>query len=144
MATSLKIDDRLKKPRPSTRQSTLSLAGPDDTRSDPAVRRARGVPRALPAAWAPDQPQEVRDGLNTCGAADEKGMPEYQESSSPKALERQRLLLETTPDSGPARQARTAPTRTRLWGCWSVALYRYELAEDAVYVLTFRHQKEAC
>ena len=62
-----------------------------------------------------------------------------------QAIERQFLLLETSPDIG-----RPLPERAELreWvipfgDSGYVALYRHEAAHDAVYVLAFRHQKEA-
>jgi len=62
-----------------------------------------------------------------------------------QAIERQFLLLETTPDIG--RPFPTLPELRELvigfGDSGYVALYRYEPADDAVYVLAFRHQKEA-
>ncbi|MCL2658810.1 MAG: type II toxin-antitoxin system RelE/ParE family toxin [Betaproteobacteria bacterium] len=62
-----------------------------------------------------------------------------------QVIEQQFLLLETSPDIG--RPYPEAPELRELVmafgdsGC--VALYRHEPADDAVYVLAFRHQKEA-
>lgn len=62
-----------------------------------------------------------------------------------QAIERQLLLLETAPDIG--RPFPDLPELRELMiefgDSGYVALYRHEPVEDAVYVLTFRHQKEA-
>ena len=62
-----------------------------------------------------------------------------------QAIERQLLLLETTPDIG--RPLPEAPELRELLIAFGdsgyVALYRHEPADDAVYILAFRHQKEA-
>lgn len=62
-----------------------------------------------------------------------------------QAIERQFLLLETTPDMG--RPCLDLPELRELviefGDSGYVALYRYEPAVDAVYVLALRHQKEA-
>ena len=62
-----------------------------------------------------------------------------------QAIERQLLLLETTPDIG--RPFSEMPEIRELVIAFGdsgyVALYRHEPADDAVYVLAFRHQKEA-
>lgn len=62
-----------------------------------------------------------------------------------QAIERQFLLLETTPAIG--RPLSEMPELRELVIAFGdsgyVALYRYEPVEDAVYILAFRHQKEA-
>ena len=62
-----------------------------------------------------------------------------------QAIERQFLLLETAPDIG--RPFHETPELRELVIAFGdsgyVALYRHEPAADAVYVLAFRHQKEA-
>ena len=62
-----------------------------------------------------------------------------------QAIERQFLLLETAPDIG--RPFTEIPELRELVIAFGdsgyVALYRHESAADAVYVLAFRHQKEA-
>ena len=62
-----------------------------------------------------------------------------------QAIERQFLLLERTPDMG--RPLSDLPDLRELVIAFGesgyVALYRHEPADDAVYVLAFRHQKEA-
>jgi plasmid stabilization system protein ParE len=62
-----------------------------------------------------------------------------------QAIERQFLLLETAPDIG--RPLLEMPELRELVIAFGdsgyVALYRHEPADDAVYVLAFRHQKEA-
>lgn len=61
-----------------------------------------------------------------------------------QAIERQFLLLETAPDIG--RPFPEVPELRELVIAFGdsgyVALYRHEPADDAVYVLAFRHQKE--
>ena len=62
-----------------------------------------------------------------------------------RAIERQFLLLETAPDIG--RPFPEMPELRELVIAFGdsgyVVLYRHEPADDAVYVLAFRHQKEA-
>lgn len=61
-----------------------------------------------------------------------------------QTIERQLLLLETAPDIG--RSFPEMPELRELVMAFGdsgyVALYRYEPADNAVYVLAFRHQKE--
>jgi plasmid stabilization system protein ParE len=61
-----------------------------------------------------------------------------------QAIERQFLLLETVPDIG--RPFPEMPWLRELVIAFGdsgyVALYRYEPASNAVYILAFRHQKE--
>jgi plasmid stabilization system protein ParE len=60
-------------------------------------------------------------------------------------IERQFLLLETSPEIG--RPLAELPVLRELvigfGDSGYVALYRFEPADDAIYVLAFRHQKEA-
>ncbi len=62
-----------------------------------------------------------------------------------QAIEQQFLLLETAPDIG--RPFPEIPELRELVIAFGdsgyVALYRHEATDDAVYVLAFRHQKEA-
>lgn len=62
-----------------------------------------------------------------------------------QAIDKQFLLLETSPDTG--RPFPEQPELRELIISFGdsgyVALYRHEQAADAVYVLVFRHQKEA-
>ena len=62
-----------------------------------------------------------------------------------QAIERQFLLLETAPDIG--RPFPDMPALRELAIAFGesgyVALYHHEPAADAVYILAFRHQKEA-
>ena len=62
-----------------------------------------------------------------------------------QAIERQFSLLETNPDIG--RPLDDLPELRELIVAFGesgyVALYRHELESDTVYVLAFRHQKEA-
>lgn len=62
-----------------------------------------------------------------------------------QVIEQQFLLLETTPDIG--RPLPEMPALRELVITFGdsgyVALYRHEPADNAVYILAFRHQKEA-
>ena len=62
-----------------------------------------------------------------------------------QAIEQQFLLLETAPNMG--RPLPEMPELRELVIAFGdsgyVALYRHEPADDTVYVLAFRHQKEA-
>ena len=62
-----------------------------------------------------------------------------------QAIERQFAILETNPEAG--RPFPESPELRELMiefgGSGYVALYRHEPAADTVYVLAFRHQKEA-
>ncbi len=62
-----------------------------------------------------------------------------------QVIERQFLLLETTPDIG--QPVHDMPELRELVIAFGdsgyVALYHHEAADDAVYILAFRHQKEA-
>jgi plasmid stabilization system protein ParE len=62
-----------------------------------------------------------------------------------QAIEQQFILLETNPDIG--RPLDDLPELRELVIAFGdsgyVAIYRHELAADTVYVLAFRHQKEA-
>jgi plasmid stabilization system protein ParE len=62
-----------------------------------------------------------------------------------EAIERSLLRLETTPHIG--RPYRDLPEFRELVISFGdsgyVALYRYEEADDTIYVVAFRHQKEA-
>jgi plasmid stabilization system protein ParE len=62
-----------------------------------------------------------------------------------QAIQQQFLLLEKSPDIG--RPFPEAPELRELvipfGDTGYVALYRHEPADDAIYVLAFRHQKEA-
>ncbi|MFI4879165.1 MAG: type II toxin-antitoxin system RelE/ParE family toxin [Steroidobacterales bacterium] len=62
-----------------------------------------------------------------------------------QTIERHFALLETSPDIG--RPFPELPQLRELIIAFGdsgyVALYRHDLADDAVYVLAFRHQKEA-
>lgn len=62
-----------------------------------------------------------------------------------QAIERQVLLLESTPDIGrPFPEVLELREPVIPFGDSSyVALYRHELSDNAAYVLAFRHQKEA-
>ena len=72
-------------------------------------------------------------------------VPGRQGHRSRQAIERQFLLLETAPDIG--RPLPDMPELRELVIAFGdsgyVALYRHEPADDVVYVLAFRHQKEA-
>ncbi|PIQ38224.1 MAG: plasmid stabilization protein [Lysobacterales bacterium CG17_big_fil_post_rev_8_21_14_2_50_64_11] len=62
-----------------------------------------------------------------------------------QVIDRQLLPLEKTPDMGrPLPELIDLRELVIAFGdCGYVALYRHELADDAVYVLAFGHQKEA-
>ncbi|MDR2213661.1 MAG: type II toxin-antitoxin system RelE/ParE family toxin [Pseudomonadales bacterium] len=62
-----------------------------------------------------------------------------------QAIEKKFLLLETTPDMGrPFSDLLELRELLIAFGdSGYAALYRHEPAEDAVYILAFRHQKEA-
>ena len=62
-----------------------------------------------------------------------------------KAIERQFLLLETTPAIGRPfpGQPEWRELVIEFGDSGYVALYRQEAVDDAIYVLAFRHQKEA-
>ena len=84
------------------------------------------------------------EGLSRCRRFLSAKAPEAAKRAG-QAIERQFLLLEKTPDIG-----RPFPEMAELrelvipfGDSGYVALYRHEPADDAVYVLAFRHQKEA-
>jgi plasmid stabilization system protein ParE len=62
-----------------------------------------------------------------------------------QAIERQFMMLETAPDMGRpfSEMSELRELAITFGDSGYVALYRYEPADDAVYVLAFRHQKEA-
>lgn len=72
-------------------------------------------------------------------------MPREAANRAGQAIARHLKLLETAPESGrPCGGMR--PLRELVipfGGSGYVALYRHEPAENAVYILAFRHQKEA-
>lgn len=61
------------------------------------------------------------------------------------AIEQQFLLLETTPNIGRpfAEVSELRELLISFGDSGYVALYRHEPADDTVYILAFRHQKEA-
>ena len=84
------------------------------------------------------------DGLERCRRLLAVKTPDAARRAG-QAIERQFLLLETAPDIG--RPFPEMPELRELVIAFGdsgyVALYRHEPADDAVYVLAFRHQKEA-
>ncbi len=84
------------------------------------------------------------DGLERCRRFLAVKAPEAARRAG-QAIERHFLLLETAPDMG--RPFPEMPELRELVIAFGdsgyVALYRHEPADDAVYVLAFRHQKEA-
>lgn len=83
-------------------------------------------------------------GLDRCRRFLTAKAPEAAKRAA-QAIERQFLLLEKTPEIG-----RPFPEQSDLrelviafGDSGYIALYRYEPADDTVYVLAFRHQKEA-
>ena len=83
-------------------------------------------------------------GLDRCRRFLSAKAPEAAKRAG-QAIEQQFLLLETAPDIG--RPFPEMPELHELVIAFGdsgyVALYRYEPADGAVYVLAFRHQKEA-
>jgi plasmid stabilization system protein ParE len=83
------------------------------------------------------------EGLERCRQFLATKVPEAARRAG-QAIERQFLLLETTPDIG--RPFPEMPELRELVITFGdsgyVALYRHEPSDDAVYVLAFRHQKE--
>ena len=88
----------------------------------------------------------------TQGAADELERCRFLVGKNPlavrragQAIENQFILLETTPDIG--RPLEDLPNFRELVIAFGesgyVALYHHELETDTVYILAFRHQKEA-
>lgn len=84
------------------------------------------------------------EGLERCRRFLAAKAPEAAKRAG-QAIERQFLLLETVPDIG--RPLPEMPELRELMVAFGdsgyVALYRHEPTADAVYVLAFRHQKEA-
>ena len=84
------------------------------------------------------------EGLERCRRFLAAKTPEAAQRAG-QAIERQFLLLETAPDIG--RPFPEMPELRELVIAFGdsgyVALYRHEAADDVVYVLAFRHQKEA-
>lgn len=83
-------------------------------------------------------------GLARCRAFLDNKTPEVAGRAG-QAIERQFLLLEKTLEIG--RPVRDMPELRELvipfGDSGYVALYRHEVSDDAVYVLAFRHQREA-
>ena len=88
--------------------------------------------------------ESAAKGLERCRQFLAVKAPEAAKRAS-QAIERQFLLLETTPDIG--RPFPEMPELRELVIAFGdsgyVALYHHEPADDAVYILAFRHQKEA-
>ena len=88
--------------------------------------------------------QGAAEGLERCRKFLTAKAPEAAKRAG-QAIERQFLLLETAPDIG--RPFPEMPELRELVIAFGdsgyVAPYRHESADDAVYVLAFRHQKEA-
>ena len=88
--------------------------------------------------------QGAVEGLERCRQFLAVKSPEAAKRAG-QAIERQFLLLETAPDIG--RPFADLPELRELMISFGdsgyVALYHYEPTHDAVYVLAFRHQKEA-
>ena len=88
--------------------------------------------------------QGAAEGLERCRKFLTAKAPEAAKRAG-QAIERQFLLLETAPDIGrPFPEIPELREPVIAFGdSGYVALYRHESADDAVYVLAFRHQKEA-
>ncbi len=88
--------------------------------------------------------ESAAEGLERCRRFLAAKVPEAARRAG-QAIERQFLLLETVPDIG--RPLPEMPELRELVIAFGdsgyVGLYRHEPAADAVYVLAFRHQKEA-
>lgn len=84
------------------------------------------------------------EGLKRCRQFLAAKAPEAAKRAG-RVIEQNFLLLETAPDIG--RPFREMPELHELVIAFGdsgyVALYRHEPADNAVYVLAFRHQKEA-
>ena len=83
-------------------------------------------------------------GLKRCHGFLKTKAPQAAQRAAP-AIERHFRLLETTPDIG--RPFPELPEFRELVISFGesgyVALYRHDMTDDAVYVLAFRHQREA-
>ena len=88
--------------------------------------------------------QGAAEGLERCRKFLTAKAPEAAKRAG-QAIEQQFLLLETAPDIGrPFPEIPELREPVIAFGdSGYVALYRHESADDAVYVLAFRHQKEA-
>ncbi len=88
--------------------------------------------------------ERAAEGLERCRRFLRARAPEAARRAG-QAIERQLLLLETAPDIGrPFPEIAELRELVIAFGdSGYVALYRHEPADDAVYVLAFRHQKEA-
>ena len=88
--------------------------------------------------------ERAAQGLERCRQSLASKAPEAVRRAG-QAIQRKILLLETTPDTG--RPLAETPELRELMIAFGdsgyVALYRHEPADDSVYVLAFRHQKEA-
>lgn len=88
--------------------------------------------------------EAAANGLERCRRFLTERTPEAARRAG-QTIERQFLLLETAPDIG--RPFPEVPELRELIIAFGdsgyVALYRHEPADDTVYVLAFRHQKEA-
>jgi len=95
------------------------------------------MPRLVVTAGAADGLERCRQFLAT------KSAPAAQRAA--QAIARQFALLESTPDIGrPFPDVPELRERVIEFGdSGYVALYRHEVAADAVIVLAFRHQNEA-
>lgn len=88
--------------------------------------------------------ESAAEGLERCRRFLTAKAPEAARRAG-QAIQQQLLLLEKVPDIG--RPLPEMPELRELVIAFGnagyVALYRHEPADDAVYVLAFRHQKEA-
>ena len=84
------------------------------------------------------------EGLERCRQFLQAKAPEAARRAG-QAIEQQFLLLETAPNLGrPYPELSELRELVITFGdSGYVALYRYEPADDAVYILAFRHQREA-
>ena len=88
--------------------------------------------------------QGATNGLERCRLFQVENNPQAARRAG-QAIEQQFTVLETSPDVG--RPLDDLPELRELVVTFGesgyVALYRHELESDTVYVLAFRHQKEA-
>ena len=82
------------------------------------------------------------EGLERCRRFLAAKAPEVAKRAG-QVIERQFLMLETAPIGRPFPEVPELREMVIAFGdSGYVALYRHELAADAVYILAFRHQKE--
>ncbi|WP_418647704.1 type II toxin-antitoxin system RelE/ParE family toxin [Thauera butanivorans] len=89
--------------------------------------------------------EAAAEGLERCRRFLSRKAPEAARRAA-QAIERQLRLLETSPEIGrpfPEMPEELRELVIEFGDSGYMALYRHEPADEAVYVLAFRHQKEA-